>query len=130
MYKELEAKGIQTFKDDKELVCGCLIAPELVQAIKGSRIAIVVVSATYPASLWCHEELVKILKLEKEGFLTLVPIFYEVDPCQVRRQTREVVKQFKKHEKRNSKERVKSWRNVLKRLTILSGEYSRGVKIS
>ncbi|KAF8089378.1 hypothetical protein N665_0508s0025 [Sinapis alba] len=89
---ELEDKGIRTFKDDKELVWGCLIAPELVQTIKGSRIAIVVVSATYP-----------ILKLEKEGLLTLVPIFYEVDPCQVRTQTREVAKQFKKHEKEIAK---------------------------
>ncbi|KAH0874808.1 hypothetical protein HID58_072170 [Brassica napus] len=90
LYKELETKGIQTFKDDKALVRGRPIAPELVQAIQGTRIAVVVVSPTYSASYWCLEELVKILKLEKKGLLIVVPIFYEVDPCQVRRQKGEV----------------------------------------
>ncbi|KFK41716.1 hypothetical protein AALP_AA2G164100 [Arabis alpina] len=125
LYKELVSKRIRTFKDDKELERGRPISPELLQAIKGSRFAIVVVSATYPASFWCLEELVKILDLEQKGLLTVLPIFYEIDPAHVRRQTGEVAKQFKKHEKRHSKERVKSWRNALTRLASLSGECSK-----
>ncbi|RID55059.1 hypothetical protein BRARA_G02340 [Brassica rapa] len=128
LYKELETKGIQTFKDDKALVRGRPIAPELIQAIQGTRIAVVVVSPTYSASYWCLEELVKILKLEKKGLLVVVPIFYEVDPCQVRRQKGEVAEQFKKHKRRYSRERVRSWRKALTRVTILSGDCSKNCK--
>ncbi|CDY48026.1 BnaA02g16190D [Brassica napus] len=125
LYNDLEAKEIRTFKDDKELESGRPIPPELIQAIKGSKIAVVVVSATYPASYWCLEELVKILKYERKGLLKVLPVFYEVDPSHLRWQIGEVAKQFKKHEKRQSKERVKSWRDALAYLANLSGECSK-----
>ncbi|CAH2066989.1 unnamed protein product [Thlaspi arvense] len=125
LYKELEAKGIRTFMDDKELVRGRAISPELRQAIKSSRYAIVVVSANYPASSWCLEELRAILKLHEKGLLTVMPIFYEVDPSHVGRQIGEVAKQFKKHEKRNNRDKVKSWRSALTKLAGLSGECSK-----
>ncbi|AEE35388.1 Disease resistance protein (TIR-NBS class) [Arabidopsis thaliana] len=125
LYKALVSKGIRTFKDDEELERGRPIPPELRQAIKGSRIAVVVVSVTYPASSWCLEELREILKLEKLGLLTVIPIFYEINPSDVRRQSGVVSKQFKKHEKRQSRERVKSWREALTKLASLSGECSK-----
>ncbi|CAN6932510.1 unnamed protein product [Brassica oleracea] len=125
LYKELKAKGIRTFKDDKSLVCGRQIAPEILQAIKGTRIAVVVVSPTYPASYWCLEELVMILKQEKENLLTVVPIFYEVEPFDLKRQTGKLAEQFKKHERRHSIERVNSWRDALTRLATLSGDCSK-----
>lgn len=125
LYKELESRGIRTFKDDKELERGRPISPELLQAIKGSIIAVVVVSVNYPASFWCLEELREILKLEKQGLLTVIPIFYEIDPSAVGRQIGLVSKQFKKHEKRQSRERVKSWREALTKLASLSGECSK-----
>ncbi|EOA33378.1 hypothetical protein CARUB_v10020305mg [Capsella rubella] len=125
LYKDLESKGIRTFLDDKELVRGRPISPELLHAIKGSRIAVVVVSVNYPASPWCLEELKEILKLQKLGLLTVIPIFYEIDPSAVRRQIGVVLKQFKKHEKRQSREKVKSWREALTTLANLSGECSK-----
>ncbi|KAF8089377.1 hypothetical protein N665_0508s0024 [Sinapis alba] len=125
LYKELEAKSIRTFKDDKSLVCGHQIAPEIFQAIVETRIAVVVVSPTYPASFWCLEELVMILKQEKENLLTVVPIFYEVEPFDLKRQTGKLVEQFKKHEKRHSIERVNLWREALTRLASLSGYCSK-----
>ncbi|CAN8239573.1 unnamed protein product [Cochlearia groenlandica] len=125
LHKSLESKGIRTFKDDKELERGRPISPELLEAIKSSRFAVVVVSANYSASCWCLEELREILKLEEKGLIRVLPIFYEVDPCHVRRQIREVEKHFKKHEKREDKEKVKSWRKALTRLANLSGECSK-----
>ncbi|KAG2322478.1 hypothetical protein Bca52824_015691 [Brassica carinata] len=125
LHKELEAKGILTFQDDKELVRGRPISTELVEAIKGSRIAVVVISPTYAASTWCLKELVKIMELEEKGLLTVVPIFYEVDPCQLRRRTGEVAEQFEKHKTRYRIERVKLWIEALTRVTILSGECSK-----
>ncbi|KAF8087785.1 hypothetical protein N665_0567s0010 [Sinapis alba] len=125
LYKELETKGIRAFKDDKALVCGRSIAPVIFKAIKGSTIAVVVVSPDYPASLWCLEELVMILKLEREKSITVVPIFYEVEPNDLKRQTGKLVKQFKKHETRHSIETVNSWRDALNRLATLSGVCSK-----
>ncbi|KAF8111292.1 hypothetical protein N665_0076s0272 [Sinapis alba] len=125
LYKELVAKEIRTFKDDKELERGRPISPELLQAIKGSEIAVVVVSKTYAASEWCLEELVRILKLEKKGLIKVLPIFYEVEPSHLRWQIKAVAKQFKKHEKRESKDRVKSWREALSYLADISGECSK-----
>ncbi|XP_056846617.1 putative disease resistance protein At4g11170 [Raphanus sativus] len=125
LHKHLEAKGIRTFKDDNSLVCGRQIAPVIDQAIKGTRIAVVVVSPTYPASNWCLEELLTILKQEEEKLLTVVPIFYEVEPNDLKRQTGKLVKQFKKHEKRHSIQRVNSWRDALTRLATLSGVCSK-----
>ncbi|WZZ68887.1 TMV resistance protein N-like [Brassica napus] len=125
LYKELVAIEIRTFKDDKELERGRPFPQELLQAIKGSEIAVVVVSKTYSASYWCLEELVKILKREKKGLIKVLPIFYEVDPSHVRWQREEVAKQFKKHEKRQSREKVKSWRDALNYLAEISGECSK-----
>lgn len=125
LYKELVEKEIRTFKDDKELERGRQISPELLQAIKGSEIAVVVVSKTYSASKWCLEELVKILRLEKKGLIKVLPIFYEVDPSDVRRQIGAVAKHFKKHEKRESREKVETWREALTYLADISGECSK-----
>ncbi|KAL1217634.1 putative disease resistance protein RPP1 [Cardamine amara subsp. amara] len=125
LYKELKTKGIRTFKDDEELVRGRPISPELLQAIKGSKIAVVVVSENYPASFWCLEELREILKHQEKGSLTVIPIFYEIDPSAVGKQIGVVAKHFKKHEKRQTKEKVKSWRAALTKLAGLSGECSK-----
>ena len=50
LYKALDHANIETFKDDKELRRGDEIAPELLKAIEGSRIALIVFSKTYAHS--------------------------------------------------------------------------------
>ncbi|KAL9311564.1 unnamed protein product [Arabidopsis thaliana] len=124
LYKELIRRNIRTFKDDKELKNGRRITPELIRAIEGSRFAVVVVSVNYAASRWCLEELVKIMDFENMGSLKVMPIFYGVDPCHVRRQIGEVAEQFKKHEGREDHEKVLSWRQALTNLASISGDCS------
>ncbi|KFK41717.1 hypothetical protein AALP_AA2G164200 [Arabis alpina] len=124
LYKELKRKNIRTFKDDKELTSGRRISPELVNAIEDSKFAIVVVSINYAASTWCLDELVKIMDFENRGSLTVMPIFYGVDPCHVRRQIGEVAEQFQKHEAREDREKVLSWRQALTNLASISGDCS------
>ncbi|KAG7651515.1 putative TIR domain, P-loop containing nucleoside triphosphate hydrolase [Arabidopsis thaliana] len=124
LYRELIRRNIRTFKDDKELKNGRRISPELIRAIEGSRFAVVVVSVNYAASRWCLEELVKIMDFENMGSLKVMPIFYGVDPCHVRRQIGEVAEQFKKHEGREDHEKVLSWRQALTNLASISGDCS------
>ncbi|CAH8257995.1 unnamed protein product [Arabidopsis lyrata] len=125
LYNELVRRNIRTFKDDNELKNGRRITPELVRAIEGSKFAVVVVSVNYAASRWCLEELVKIMDFENKGSLKVMPIFYGVDPCHVRRQIGVVAEQFKKHEAREGDhEKVLSWRQALTNLASISGDCS------
>ncbi|CAN6935337.1 unnamed protein product [Brassica oleracea] len=120
LYKELVRKNIRTFKDDKELESGRIISLELARAIEQSKLAVVVISKNYAASTWCLDELVKIMDFVNKGSLTVIPVFYKVDPCHVRRQIGEVAVQFKKHEERDH-EKVLPWRQALTNLANISG---------
>ncbi|CAA0331990.1 unnamed protein product [Arabidopsis thaliana] len=125
LYKELVRRKIRTFKDDKELENGRRISPELKRAIEESKFAVVVVSVNYAASPWCLDELVKIMDFENKGSITVMPIFYGVDPCHLRRQIGDVAEQFKKHEAREEDhEKVASWRRALTSLASISGDCS------
>ncbi|CAF2064500.1 unnamed protein product [Brassica napus] len=121
LYKELVRRNIRTFKDDKDLESGRKISPELERAIEESKFAVVVISANYAASTWCLEELVKIMDVENKDSLTVIPVFHGVDPCHVRRQIGQVAVQLEKHEKREDREKVLSWRQALTNLASISG---------
>ncbi|CAN6935333.1 unnamed protein product [Brassica oleracea] len=121
LYKELVRRNIRTFKDDKELESGRKISPELERAIEESKFAVVVISANYAASTWCLQELLKIMDFVNKGSLTVIPVFHGVDPCHVRRQIEKVAVQFEKHETREGREKVLSWRQALTNLANISG---------
>ena len=79
-------KKIVTFIDDK-LNRGNEISPSLSSAIEGSKISIVIFSEGYASSRWCLNELVKILESKNKYGQIVVPVFYLVDPSDVRNQT-------------------------------------------
>uniref|UniRef100_A0A6N2KBW2 TIR domain-containing protein n=1 Tax=Salix viminalis TaxID=40686 RepID=A0A6N2KBW2_SALVM len=62
LYSALIQAGIHTFRDDNELPRGEEISPQLLRAIEGSRISVVVFSRNYASSTWCLDELVKIIE--------------------------------------------------------------------
>jgi hypothetical protein len=84
LYAHLIRKGIFVFKDDKQLQKGESISPQLLQAIKDSRVFIIVFSKNYASSTWCMDEMTAIAEcLTKQ---TVFPVFYDVDPSLVRKQ--------------------------------------------
>lgn len=68
LHKRLEDRGVNVFKDDEKLERGRPISAELLKAIEESRIAIIIFSKYYASSIWCLEELTKIMEcVEKKG---------------------------------------------------------------
>ena len=61
LYEALCNHGIEAFMDANEVAKGEKISPTLVTAIEKSMFCVVVFSENYVSSIWCLEELVKIL---------------------------------------------------------------------
>ncbi|XP_034227554.1 TMV resistance protein N-like [Prunus dulcis] len=120
---------IKTFKDDRDLEIGATISPELLTAIEESHLAIIVLSPNYASSPWCLDELSKILEC-MEDTNRILPIFYDVDPSDVRYQKGGFAEAFTKHEERFSEEaeKVKRWRAALRKVANISGLDSKNYK--
>ncbi|XP_075673036.1 disease resistance protein RPV1-like [Castanea sativa] len=86
LYNALNKKGINTFIDD-ELRRGEEISPSLLKAIEGSRISILILSKNFASSSWCLDELLKILECKETKEQMVLPVFFKVDPLDVRHQT-------------------------------------------
>ena len=122
LYTALNDKGIYVFRDDKQLEKGGSIAPNLLKAIEESRISIIVLSRNYASSTWCLDELVKIVEYKNRED-QIFPIFYDVEPTIVRKQTTSFGEAFTKHEDffRDNIEKVQKWRHALKVVANISG---------
>ena len=99
LYTALKQKSIITFRDDEKLEQGKYISPELLKAIEESKYTIIVLSTNYASSRWCLIELAKIVECMKKTRLTILPVFYHVDPSDVRNRRGTLAKAFAKHEK-------------------------------
>ncbi|KAJ9178707.1 hypothetical protein P3X46_010567 [Hevea brasiliensis] len=122
LYAGLCQKGIITFKDDQELERGKTISQELLKAIQDSKISIVIFSRSYASSSWCLDELVQIFECMKTQGQMVMPVFYHVNPTEVREQTGEYGKSFAHHEQRfNNLHNVQQWRTAMTALANLSG---------
>ncbi|XP_062171135.1 disease resistance protein RUN1-like [Alnus glutinosa] len=123
LYSNLVQLGIRTFRDDEELPKGGNISTKLLDAIRGSKIFIVVFSQGYASSKWCLDELVEIMQCKNTIGHTLLPIFYDVEPSNVRWQTGTFAKAFAMHEERfqTNMEMVQRWREALTKAANCSG---------
>ncbi|RDX86046.1 TMV resistance protein N, partial [Mucuna pruriens] len=126
LFDALHKNGIDAFKDDADLKKGESIAPELLQAIQASRIFIVVFSKDYASSTWCLRELLQICNCIGTSARHVLPIFYDVDPSEVRKQSGYFEKAFAEHEERfredkEKMEEVQIWRHALTQVANISG---------
>ena len=93
-YAALQCLGIFTFKDNEDnerLERGKSISPKLLKAIEESRISIVIFLRNYASLTWCLDELAKIIQCIKVMGMTILPIFYDVDPSDVRKHVRDIL---------------------------------------
>ncbi|GJR03874.1 Toll/interleukin-1 receptor domain-containing protein [Tanacetum coccineum] len=134
LYQALKQKSIVTYKDDKKIKQGKMISDELIEAIEDSKFYIIIFSKNYASSSWCLEELVKIMECRKGFGHTVYPVFYDVEPTEVRKQSGSVGVAFSRHKKEKgiyailnlfSKHKedkaAGKWREALKEASDLAG---------
>ncbi|XP_043714554.1 disease resistance protein RUN1-like [Telopea speciosissima] len=122
LINELLQNGIHIFRNE-ELNKGKQIVLQRLEAIQGSRIAIVVFSEKYASSSLCLLELVEILKFHKENgrIETVMPVFYKLDPSDVRHQRNTYGEAVKGHKKILPTKMVEQWTTALNEAANLSG---------
>ncbi|KAG2673098.1 hypothetical protein I3760_13G073700 [Carya illinoinensis] len=123
LYSALMRTGIRTFCDDNELPRGENISKELINAIHGSRTSLVIFSKDYASSSWCLDELVQILHCKSTMNHIFIPIFYHVNPSDMRKQTGTFAETFDRLEGRfqEDMERVQRWRAAFTEAADCSG---------
>ncbi|KAI3774411.1 hypothetical protein L1987_48966 [Smallanthus sonchifolius] len=134
LYAALKQAGIRTFMDDDAMDRGKLLGPELEKAILESAVSIIVFSRDYASSKWCLDEVLTIIE-EQERISSkheVVPVFYNVEPSDVRNQTGSFEKAFGEydnmieaetdHQKKIEwREKGKAWRVSLRKAGSLTG---------
>ncbi|XP_030946044.1 TMV resistance protein N-like [Quercus lobata] len=122
LHKTLCDKGFNTFIDNN-LQRGGEISIELLKTIVSSKVSIIVFSENYASSSWCLDELVKILECKKNIGQLVLPVFYNVDPSEVRGQKKGFGVALTEHEEKfkDNIDKVKNWRTALKEVGSLSG---------
>ncbi|XP_022155221.1 TMV resistance protein N-like isoform X2 [Momordica charantia] len=124
LYHALRDAGINVFRDENEIPRGEHITTELEQAIQRSKIAIIVFSKGYADSRWCLEELVKIMECRRTLNQLVLPVFYDVDPSDVRNQKGSFGEAFSRYQLHFGSEnynKILSWRMALTEAANLAG---------
>ncbi|XP_030517239.2 disease resistance protein L6-like [Rhodamnia argentea] len=123
LYVSLIDAGIRVYRDDEELRIGEEIGPELLEAIEQSRISIPIFSKGYASSKWCLKELVHMVECKKNRGQKIMPIFYDVEPYEVRFQTGGYGQAFIEHEskRRYSDGTISDWKAALSEVGTLKG---------
>ncbi|CAN1132404.1 Disease resistance protein L6 [Linum perenne] len=122
LYSYLVRSKIRTFRDEEELRKGEVIAPSLVQAITESKIYIPILSKSYASSKWCLQELAKMVECCGKGNGHIIlPIFYFVDPRDVRHQAGPYEDEFEQHSKKHDPLIVQAWREALQEVGQMKG---------
>ncbi|CAN1287677.1 Disease resistance protein L6 [Linum perenne] len=122
LYTCLVRSKILTFRDDEELRKGETISTSIIQAITLSKIHIPVFSENYASSKWCLQEIAKMVECwkQRKGHVIL-PIFYFVNPRDVRHQEGSYKEAFDLHRERYDDDTVNEWREALREVGNMKG---------
>ncbi|KAK3416331.1 hypothetical protein EUGRSUZ_H01806 [Eucalyptus grandis] len=123
LHRCLSRGGINAYIDSEDLRRGDEISPALMKAIEESRIAVLVFSEDYASSRWCLDELVKVMECRRLKGQRVLPVFYKVEPGEIRGLRRRYGDTLARHEENlgQDPERVDKWRQALIGAANLSG---------
>ncbi|MED6163282.1 hypothetical protein PIB30_078382 [Stylosanthes scabra] len=124
LHASLQNAGIYVFKDDNGLARGKNISISLIKAIGESKTSVIILSPNYAFSRWCLQELEYIMRCCKNKTQNVLPVFYHIDPSEVRNQTGKFGQAFDNLMKRypdKVKGKEQSWRTALREVGCLAG---------
>ena len=107
------------FRDDENLKRGEYFPQELLKAIQKSKYGIPVISENYAFSKWCLIELAEMVKCTE---LTVLPIFYRVNPSDVGNLRHAFATAFDGHEKdpKVDDQMISKWKDALKKVSKIN----------
>ncbi|GJS02150.1 disease resistance protein RML1A-like protein isoform X1 [Tanacetum coccineum] len=132
LHKALLDANIDTFLDDAEMKTGQELKTELVSAIKTSKASIIVLSRNYASSTWCLDELALIMEQHRTSKHVVFPIFYHVEPTDVRKQQKSFLVAMEEHKQKMEAEtdahkkseraqKIDKWKKALTQVSDLKG---------
>ncbi|GLJ38792.1 hypothetical protein SUGI_0790800 [Cryptomeria japonica] len=126
IYNALKGIGLKVFLDEKELELGDCITAEIEEAMRTSLIHIAIFSPRYAESPWCLAELTYMLKTGT----TIIPVFYDVEPSDLRYLKGPFGAAFEEHEnkkrKRYAPEKLEEWKEALSNISLRHGQVLKG----
>ena len=114
LYAALVKKGLRPFREATS-------ASESLKAIEKSKAFIVIFSRNYDDFNYLLPELVEIIRHREAAGKLVIPVFYRVDPSDVRKQRGSYGEAFAEYEAEHEKAKVDSWRNALTEASYLAG---------
>ncbi|KAI8539497.1 hypothetical protein RHMOL_Rhmol09G0187800 [Rhododendron molle] len=121
LYEALKREGFQTFRDDDEIERGENIKSALQKAIWDSWMSVIVLSKNYATSTACLFEIHTIIEhRKKKSDHFILPVFYEVDPWEIKQQA----KKLDFEGKTVRVEEVKGWSAALEEVASMAGMVS------
>ncbi|KAL3750040.1 hypothetical protein ACJRO7_011080 [Eucalyptus globulus] len=112
---------IYVFKDDKSIPIGEEFGSQILDAITRSKISIPIISENYASSKWCLRELTHIMDCKKRTSHMVLPIFYKVEPSDVRYLKGSFGEAFHSHKNRFDKEDIQEVQRALREVSDLHG---------
>ncbi|XP_056166857.1 disease resistance protein L6-like [Syzygium oleosum] len=117
LYHAMDGAGIRVFRDDEEIRKGEEIRGELKRAIESSSICVPIFSRNYAASAWCLRELAYMVYHKA----MILPVFFDVEPRDVKLKTKLYQDALQKHEEKYGCEVVQRWKEALEKVAGMSG---------
>ncbi|KAJ7951590.1 Disease resistance protein (TIR-NBS-LRR class) [Quillaja saponaria] len=123
LHSTLRRKQIEYFIEFEIHVSTEEVYERLFRAIEESVLSVVIFSENFASSKWCLDEVVKIHEWRKRNAQVVIPVFYNVDPENVRHQTGTYAEAIERYELdlNDHKSRVHKWRHALSETANLPG---------
>ncbi|KAK3431016.1 hypothetical protein EUGRSUZ_L00490 [Eucalyptus grandis] len=123
LYHEMLEANIRVFFDKEDIHVGKEIGDELSTAIEKSKIYIPIFSRGYASSPWCLRELARMVECKKykPSEKEILPIFYDVEPHDVKLKSQLYVGPLEEHEERFGPEMRRKWEDALTSVAQIKG---------
>ncbi|XP_010049923.2 disease resistance protein RUN1-like [Eucalyptus grandis] len=136
LHESLTNSGFRVFMDDEEIRQGEEIGWKILRAIEDSKIYIPIFFTGYASSRWCLRELAHMVECaypDSSGGRTgheILPIFYDVEPSDLKLETKLYGDALRRHEEEQGRHVVKPWEEALRKVAKIKGWQIKGQRHS